>query len=102
MTGFCYDYSMIVKEYVGSCKAPERFTFPDNVFSCQAFTIFERKVKMKKLLAIGIVLVPAAVFAQSDVGSIITAATTTFAAVATLCVTIGIFMVGYRLARKVR
>lgn len=40
--------------------------------------------------------------AGTDVTEIVTSATTTFAAVATLCVTIGVFMVGYRLARKVR
>jgi hypothetical protein len=38
----------------------------------------------------------------TDVTTIVTAASSVFTAVATLCVTIGTFMIGYRLARKVR
>jgi len=59
---------------------------------------------MKKVLMIGGTLALGALgaSAQSDVSAITTSATTTFAAVATLCVTIGTFMIGYRLARKVR
>jgi len=38
----------------------------------------------------------------TDVTTIVTSASTVFTAVATLCVTIGTFMIGYRLARKVR
>lgn len=38
----------------------------------------------------------------SDVTNITDAASSTFGVVATLCVTIGTFMIGYRLARKVR
>jgi hypothetical protein len=48
-----------------------------------------------------IVGITAAANAQSDVGSIVTAATTTWSAVATLCVVIGTFVVGYNLVRKV-
>jgi len=40
--------------------------------------------------------------AQSDVTDITDAATSVFSAVATICVTIGVFMIGYRLARKIR
>lgn len=38
----------------------------------------------------------------STVTDITDAATSVFATVATICVTIGVFMIGYRLARKIR
>jgi len=38
----------------------------------------------------------------ADVLDIVTGASGTFTAVATLCVTIGVFFVGYRIAKKVR
>jgi len=40
--------------------------------------------------------------AQSDVSAIVTGAETTFSAVATLCVAMGIFFIGYRIAKRVR
>jgi len=40
--------------------------------------------------------------AQSNVTDIVDGASTVFTAVATLCVTIGVFFVGYRLAKRVR
>ena len=57
---------------------------------------------MRKLYVGALALSPLALLAQSDVNSIVSSASTTFGAVATLCVTIGVFMVGYRLARKVK
>lgn len=60
-------------------------------------------VPMKKLAIVGaLALTTVGAFAQSDVGTIVSSASTTFGAVATLCVTIGTFLIGYRLARKVR
>jgi len=47
-------------------------------------------------------MLPALAHAGTDVDEIVTGATTTFVAVATLCVTIGVFFVGYRIAKKVR
>ena len=56
-----------------------------------------------KVLLIAVAIVAASpAFADSDVSTIVSSAGTTFGAVATLCVTIGTFMIGYRLARKVR
>jgi len=40
--------------------------------------------------------------AQSDITDITDAASSVFATVAGICVTIGVFMIGYRLARKIR
>ena len=63
------------------------------------------RVVMKKLLLVGSMLV-APVLAQAATGSTVSditdAATSTFAVVAGICVTIGVFMIGYRLARKIR
>jgi hypothetical protein len=62
------------------------------------------KNRMNKL-ALTLAIIAAAslpAMAQSDVGEIVSSASTTFSAVASLCVVIGTFMVGYRLARKVR
>lgn len=58
----------------------------------------------KSLLVAGLVLGLSgmAAMAGTDVSAITDAATTTWTAVATLCVTIGTFIIGYRLARKVR
>jgi hypothetical protein len=63
---------------------------------------------MKKLTTVllgGAVLV-AAGSVQAATGSTVTditdAATSVFATVAGICVTIGVFMIGYRLARKIR
>lgn len=56
----------------------------------------------KLVLVAGVIALPLLAQAQSNVSDITSAATTTFQAVAALCVTIGTFMVGYRLARKVR
>ena len=63
--------------------------------------------KTLKVVAVGLaVAAPLGAFAQStggqDVTTIVSNASSVFTAVATLCVTIGTFMVGYRLARKVR
>lgn len=62
--------------------------------------------RMSRLLAIATVLFAGAMgaMAQSapDVDSIATAAGTTFTAVATLCVTIGTFYVGYRLVKRIK
>jgi len=38
----------------------------------------------------------------SDVQSIVDSANTTFSSVATACVTIGVFFIGYRLAKRIR
>jgi len=40
--------------------------------------------------------------ASMNVNDIVDAAETVFASVAAVCVTIGVFMIGYRLARKIR
>jgi len=40
--------------------------------------------------------------AQSSVDAIVTGAETTFSAVATLCVAMGVFFIGYRIAKRVR
>ena len=60
---------------------------------------------MKKLVA-GLVAVGTTVAANAATGSTVSditdAATSTFAVVAGICVTIGVFMIGYRLARKIR
>lgn len=57
-----------------------------------------------KILALGIVAASAlsASAQTADVGDIVTAASTTFTAVAALCVTIGTFFIGYRLAKRAR
>lgn len=57
---------------------------------------------MKKLLAVGLLALPAVCRASTVVTDITDAASSTFAVVAGICVTIGTFMIGYRLARKVR
>jgi hypothetical protein len=59
---------------------------------------------MKKTLAVlgTLGLVGLTAQAGTDVTEITTAASSIFATVAGICVTIGVFMVGYRLARKVR
>jgi len=59
---------------------------------------------MKKTLAlvVGLGLSALPVMAQSQITDITDAATTTFATVAGICVTIGVFMIGYKLARKIR
>jgi len=61
-----------------------------------------RKLKIAAAVAVAGLAVVGSANAQSDVGSIVTAATTTFSAVATLCVTIGTFMIGYKLVRKTK
>jgi len=61
--------------------------------------------KVQKMLIVIAMLALAAapaVHAQSDVASIVTGATTTFGAVATLCVAMGVFFIGYRIAKRVR
>jgi hypothetical protein len=61
---------------------------------------------MKVATTVGVLAVGAgAALAQSsspDPTSIVTSATTIFTAAATLCVTIGTFYVGYRLAKRIR
>lgn len=53
------------------------------------------------LAAIGLAIgMPAQASTNPD--DIVTAAEATFTAVAGVCVTIGVFMIGYRLARKIR
>jgi len=58
------------------------------------------KVAVWLLLFAFVAVLPAS--AQSDVTDITDAASSVFATVATVCVTIGVFMIGYRLARKIR
>jgi len=59
---------------------------------------------MRKLsLAIALATMAALpAMAQTSVSDIVSGAETTFTAVATLCVTIGVFFVGYRLAKRVK
>lgn len=56
----------------------------------------------KTLLVLGLVAAASPAFAQTDVSAIVTGASTTFTAVATLCVTIGTFFIGYRLAKRAK
>jgi len=51
---------------------------------------------------LAMVLIPGLAQADTDVTSIVTGATSVFTAVATLCVSIGVFFVGYRLAKRVK
>ena len=90
-----------------------------NVFSLVKWEHFDRpmigrpktkgktvKAKIRKVVVVGVALgAPLGAWAQTsspDVTTIVSSSSTVFTAVATLCVTIGTFMVGYRLARKVR
>jgi len=59
---------------------------------------------MRKAIAVLSVLSVGALSSMGGTGvdSIVDAATVTWTAVAVLCVTIGTFVIGYRLARKVR
>jgi len=41
-------------------------------------------------------------FCQADVADIVDGASTTFTAVATVCVTMGVFFIGYRIAKRIR
>jgi len=64
-----------------------------------------RESMRKQKLLVVLALVAAAAMpamAQSDVNTIVSTATTVWGTVATLCVTIGVFTIGYRLVRKVR
>lgn len=62
------------------------------------------KNRIAKLSAIAatVAAIPMLASAGTDVTDIVTGAQTTFVAVATLCVSIGIFFVGYRLAKRVK
>lgn len=61
-----------------------------------------RSKTAKTLAVVGLAAAPLAAHAGTDVTDIVTGAQTTFVAVATLCVAIGIFFVGYRLAKRVK
>lgn len=60
--------------------------------------------KFKTLAAAGIVaLGTAAANAQTaDVSDIVSGASSTFTAVAGVCVTMGVFFIGYRIAKRIR
>jgi hypothetical protein len=56
-------------------------------------------------LAVGTVLTVGAMSAQAqtaDVADIVSGASTTFTAVAGVCVTMGVFFIGYKIARRIR
>lgn len=62
----------------------------------------KNKLNRIALVAGVLTLSAASAMAGTDVTEITDAATSIFATVAGVCVTIGVFMIGYKLARKIR